>query len=99
MLGGDFTARPNDPSIYLKSRRNDILTQMGGVYTFWTSKISTNNFYFSQILKIYVFMSAFDSRRCGRNIPEESVAGRLQYSGPPHFKIVKAKATFLRWFI
>ena len=50
MLDGDFTARPEDPSIYLKSRRNDILTQMGGVYTFWTSKISTNNFYFRQIL-------------------------------------------------
>ena len=34
MLGGDFTARPEDPSIYSKNRCNDILTQMGGVYTF-----------------------------------------------------------------
>ena len=34
VLGGDFTARPDYPSKYSKIRFNDILTQMGGVYTF-----------------------------------------------------------------
>ena len=37
-------------AIYRKIVVTLFLTQMGGVYTFWTSKISTNNFYFSQIL-------------------------------------------------
>ena len=34
VLGGDLTARPEDPAIKYEIRRNDILTQMGGVYTF-----------------------------------------------------------------
>ena len=50
MLDGDFTPLPSILRYTQKNRRNNILTQMGGVYTFWTSKISTNNFYFRQIL-------------------------------------------------
>ena len=52
-----FHTSPSSILRYItKNRRNIILTQMGGVYTFWMSKISTNNFHFSQNLYIYVFM-------------------------------------------
>ena len=50
LLDGDFTPLPSILHYVTKNRCKIILTQMGGAYTFWTSKICTNNFYFSQNL-------------------------------------------------